>query len=202
MTFSENLKARRKAKGLSQEKLAELVGVSRQAVTKWESSLSSPSAENLMALSSVLGVSLDELTEISVGESRRQAVILHTNLTRIAIILQAAAWNICIQPWESERYFTASVFIRLFLLLACSVWMAMNLRYEKDAKQFRKNTRIEFIYCVVQAGAALTAKRTGHYFVGAVALILIVLTYILFINPRYMNRILVRSCSHRRDVPG
>lgn len=36
MSFSDNLKAIRKEKNLSQEELAELLGVSRQAVSKWE----------------------------------------------------------------------------------------------------------------------------------------------------------------------
>ena len=192
MTFGESLKAYRKAKGLSQEKVAEFVSVSRQAVTKWESNLSSPGTENLMALSSILGVSLDELAEISVDESRKHKVILRTNLTRIAIILQTVVLNVCIQPWESEKYYAASVFIRLLLLLACSMWMTLNLRYEKDAKQRRKNTRIELLYCVVQAAIALTAKYTEHYFIGAVSLICVALFYIFVINPKYMNRVLVK----------
>lgn len=40
MSFAENLKQARKQKGLSQENLAELLGVSRQAVSKWEQDLS------------------------------------------------------------------------------------------------------------------------------------------------------------------
>lgn len=44
------LSKRRIEKGYSQEKFAELPGVSRQAVTKWESNLSRPSSDNLMTL--------------------------------------------------------------------------------------------------------------------------------------------------------
>ena len=40
MSFSDNLKTIRKEKNLSQEELAELLGVSRQAVSKWESGVS------------------------------------------------------------------------------------------------------------------------------------------------------------------
>lgn len=40
MSFAENLKQARKQKGLSQENLAELLGVSRQAVSKWEQDVS------------------------------------------------------------------------------------------------------------------------------------------------------------------
>ena len=42
MTLAERIKARRAAAGLSQEKVAEAVGVSRQAVAKWESGQSAP----------------------------------------------------------------------------------------------------------------------------------------------------------------
>ena len=192
MSFGEILKEYRKAKGLSQEKVAEFVGVSRQAVTKWESNQSFPSTENLMALSSILSVSLDDLAGASVNESRRREVILRTNVTRIAIILQASALNICIQPWESSRFYSLSLFIRLALLLACSTWMALNLRYEKDEKQYRKNTKIELLYCLTQLTAALITRSTKAYFLGAVSNICIVLLYILIINPKYMNRVLVK----------
>ena len=40
MTFAEKLKSIRKQAGMSQEKLAEKLGVSRQAVTKWETGVS------------------------------------------------------------------------------------------------------------------------------------------------------------------
>ncbi len=40
MSFAENLKQARRQKGLSQENLAELLGVSRQAVSKWEQEVS------------------------------------------------------------------------------------------------------------------------------------------------------------------
>lgn len=51
----------RKKKGLSQEELAEKIGVSRQAVSKWERAESSPDIENLILLSQLYCVSLDEL---------------------------------------------------------------------------------------------------------------------------------------------
>ena len=47
--------------GLSQEALAAQLGVSRQAVSKWERSESSPDTDNLIALAALYGVSLDEL---------------------------------------------------------------------------------------------------------------------------------------------
>ncbi len=51
----------RKANGLSQEALAEKLGVSRQAISKWERAEASPDTDNLMALASLYGMTLDTL---------------------------------------------------------------------------------------------------------------------------------------------
>lgn len=61
MSFGENLKILRKEKKLSQEQLAEMVGVSRQAISKWESERAYPDIDNLIMLKSIFDVTLDEL---------------------------------------------------------------------------------------------------------------------------------------------
>lgn len=66
MSFSENLKQIRKEKQLSQEELAELLGVSRQAVSKWEQGLGYPEVETLLLLVGKLNVSLDALMDSEV----------------------------------------------------------------------------------------------------------------------------------------
>lgn len=61
MTLSEKLYALRKKRGLSQEQLAEQLNVSRQAISKWESGLSTPESEKLLLISNYFQVSLDYL---------------------------------------------------------------------------------------------------------------------------------------------
>lgn len=61
LAMAQRLVDRRKAAGLSQEALAAQLGASRQAVSKWERSESSPDTDNLIALAALYGVSLDEL---------------------------------------------------------------------------------------------------------------------------------------------
>ena len=61
MSLGERIKEQRKNCGLSQEKVAELVGVSRQAVTKWETEQSAPSTENLFRLAEIFGTTVDIL---------------------------------------------------------------------------------------------------------------------------------------------
>ena len=70
MTFAEKLKACRKQAGLSQEQLAEKLGVSRQAVTKWETDAGIPDIENIMAISALFDISIDELLSNERGEKK------------------------------------------------------------------------------------------------------------------------------------
>ena len=51
----------RRSKGFSQEGLARKLGLSRQAVSKWETGTADPSTSNLLALAKLFGVSAEEL---------------------------------------------------------------------------------------------------------------------------------------------
>ena len=61
--LSEKIYSLRRKSGLSQEQLAEKIGVSRQAISKWEGGLSTPELDKLKALSECFQITIDELTE-------------------------------------------------------------------------------------------------------------------------------------------
>ena len=61
MTMGEKIRQLRKEKGLTQDALAEALGISRQAVAKWESGQSAPATENLLKLANLLEAPLEEL---------------------------------------------------------------------------------------------------------------------------------------------
>lgn len=61
MTLGEKLKEIRKRFGLSQEQLAEIMNVSRQAITKWENDGGIPDISNLQELSKVFDITVDYL---------------------------------------------------------------------------------------------------------------------------------------------
>ena len=65
----------RKEMGLSQEQLAEKIGVSRQAVSKWERSEASPDTDNIILLARLYNISLDELlrTEDDIPQAEETA---------------------------------------------------------------------------------------------------------------------------------
>lgn len=67
MSIAENILASRAAAGLTQEQLAETVGVSRQTVAKWESGETSPDLEHAAALAEALGTTLDMLVSFDGG---------------------------------------------------------------------------------------------------------------------------------------
>ena len=61
MNFGDSLKKIRTNQGLSQEQLAEKIGVSRQAITKWETNRGLPDVENMIILANIFNMTLDEL---------------------------------------------------------------------------------------------------------------------------------------------
>lgn len=62
--IAQRLAEMRRAKGYSQEELAEKLGLSRQAVSKWERAESSPDTGNIIALAKLYGVTIDELLRV------------------------------------------------------------------------------------------------------------------------------------------
>lgn len=74
MTFHEYLARRRKALGLSQEELAAQIGVSRQAVSKWETGDVVPDLNRLLALAEALDTSLDALCGREAAETPTAAL--------------------------------------------------------------------------------------------------------------------------------
>ncbi|MCR5104491.1 MAG: helix-turn-helix domain-containing protein [Eubacterium sp.] len=68
MEFNNKLYELRKQKGFSQEELANRLNVSRQTISKWEVGESTPDMENLVAISELFEISLDELVLNKVPE--------------------------------------------------------------------------------------------------------------------------------------
>lgn len=83
MNFADKLKQIRKDRKLSQEDLAELLDVSRQAVSKWEQGVGYPEVEKLLLLADTLNVSLDSLMGV---ETAREDHSDNANVTGNIVI--------------------------------------------------------------------------------------------------------------------
>ena len=76
MTLGQRIQELRKEKGLSQEGLGEQLGVSRQAVSRWEMDGAVPEVDNLIAMSRIFGVSLNDLLQVEEGPSGPEAKVV------------------------------------------------------------------------------------------------------------------------------
>ena len=87
MTFKEKLVKLRKLKGLTQDEFASAVGVSRQAVYKWESGQSYPEVPKLLEIKLLFGISIDDLLdetyEVVLPEKKRRRRISEEAKRRI-----------------------------------------------------------------------------------------------------------------------
>ncbi len=75
MDFGDKLKQYRVNEGLSQEQLAEKIGVSRQAITKWETKRGLPDVENMIILAELFKLTLDELVLAEVKKQEAKAAV-------------------------------------------------------------------------------------------------------------------------------
>lgn len=78
MSFAEKMQKLRKERGMSQENLADVIGVSRQSVSKWESGQSYPEMDKMIALSELFDVSIDNLVK-DTSTSTEAAQNIHNN---------------------------------------------------------------------------------------------------------------------------
>ena len=99
MDLGKKILELRKKENLSQEQLAEKINVSRQAITKWENDNGIPDIDNLISLSKVMGISLDELVmgekENDISDIKHSAIKQRNSnctLYLVAVICSLIAW--------------------------------------------------------------------------------------------------------------
>ncbi len=204
MSLNESIKNKRQELKLSQEYIADQLGVSRQAVSKWETGQSEPTARNLTELAALFEISLSELVDpVKYSEEhdvnqkkqgkKRPDLIRRTNLSMLAIAIQTGFLYSCTQISyniidEKEIPDYRLTLIKVILLCVCSLWMIRNLMYEKDITQRKKNIHIELLYCIIQFIIALFTFYFKMGIIGLSLMIVVLLFYILYINPKYMKR--------------
>lgn len=107
MSIGNNLKNLRKNRGLSQELLAEKIGVSRQAVSKWETDATIPSTANLIKLADILGVDLTALTSDGILVQEKLLTFNHNLFYILGAIICLLGFMIGIYLSETSPIFIA-----------------------------------------------------------------------------------------------
>lgn len=125
MNISDRIQSLRKARGITQEQLADAVGVSRQAVSKWEAEQSVPDLERIVAMAEYFDVTTDYLLRgiepaptVQAREpvTARTMCIIATALDAAGLILGGGLW------FEYQNWLCVAVML-IFQLAAVTVWL-------------------------------------------------------------------------------
>lgn len=139
MNLADRIQQLRKRKGISQEELADRIGVSRQAVSKWESGQTSPDLEKIVLLSEFFEVTTDYLLKgVSPAQAQTEPgaqifTMAGSALNLIGLIAAAMIWY--------ERQTAAATAAGLILMVAgCVVYGIGILKADGEAKGRAKKT--------------------------------------------------------------
>ena len=125
MNISDRIQSLRKARGITQEQLADAVGVSRQAVSKWEAEQSVPDLERVVAMAEYFDVTTDYIlrgiepaptAQARERVSPRTMCIIATALDVAGLILGGGLW------FEYQNWLCVAVML-IFQLTSVTVWL-------------------------------------------------------------------------------
>ncbi len=102
MNLGNNISSLRKAKGHSQESLAEKLNVSRQTISNWEQGQTSPNPEQLLLLSKVLEKSTDELLGNRMLLEHKKYIPIYLSSVTICISI-AFIFLLCAKRFRNEK---------------------------------------------------------------------------------------------------
>ena len=134
MTLGERIRGERKKRGLSQEEQAEILNVSRQAITKWETDRGIPDIANLIRISEEFEISLDEL--IKGDNSVKRKIIYDNSMKRWHLLV--VVYLLAIVAYVA--YF--ALLYRIFMvgfLIATLFMLGFELRIIIKEKRYQKN---------------------------------------------------------------
>ena len=134
MTLGERIRDERKKSGLSQEELADILNVSRQAITKWETDRGIPDIANLIRISEEFEISLDEL--IKGDNSVKRKIIYDSSMKRWHLLV--VVYLLAIVAYVA--YF--ALLYRIFMvgfLIATLFMLGFELRIIIKEKRYQKN---------------------------------------------------------------
>lgn len=147
MAFSNNLTYLRKKHNMSQEQLAEVLGVTRQAVSKWEAGQSTPDVEKLLQLSELFLVPVDQMLK-DIEEENRQENGHDVLYTVLAFIALAIVWFtglilVIVNVFFNTQVLQVSILYCSYFMIAGSgiVFVAMLARHHIKKERRKQNEK-------------------------------------------------------------
>lgn len=138
MNLADRIQHLRKVKGISQEQLADSLGVSRQAVSKWESEQSTPDVEKIILLSEYFETTTDFLLKgiEPAQESERRCPAAVFSLA--GTLLNAMGLVSAIVIWFERQSVLAIGIGLVVMLLGCGIFLAGQVLDTKDKPRARR----------------------------------------------------------------
>lgn len=187
MGLGQNILERRKALKLSQEYVAEQLGVSRQAVSKWETGQTEPTAKNLVQLAQLFGITVSELIEpdeISLQAEAAPKEEKKPVKEFLAIVAYSAA-VILSTIRTNDPYFP--VFASVMILIPATI-MAFFISRQDKAVRLKMAVK-ELLYCVIlYCLAAFVSPQIGNVYT-SVLIAACYVTYVKYVRfPDWLNQ--------------
>ncbi len=152
LTLGQRISTRRKLLNLSQETLAERLGVSRQAVSKWEADGSIPEIDKLIALSKLFEVSMEWLLGVQTEQTNADGGLNESQLLMVEQITSRYKPVI-----KRSRLWTAGAWVMILLLLGISMF------YHFEANRIsRENSNTQNILDSILEEHANISNRVGQ----------------------------------------
>ncbi len=132
MTLGNKIAELRKEKGMTQEALANVLGVSNQAVSKWEANQSCPDIQLLPQIAEIFGVTLDSLFGREVTKEENMAVFENPIASETENVEAKGNYDV---PWEDDGKLRAVIYIGRKLVQAqdCTEASEITFTYEGAA---------------------------------------------------------------------
>jgi transcriptional regulator with XRE-family HTH domain len=166
MDFNQKLQELRKRKGLTQEELAEVLFVSRTAVSKWESGRGYPNIDSLKAIAKYFNVTIDELLSgdelLTIAEEDHKQKENHIRDTVFGLLDSGAAMFFCLPLFgqrssgiiqevsllsltEVSSYLRIVYFLAVLGMIVTGI-LTLTLQNKQDQFWFRYKSRISFTF--------------------------------------------------------
>lgn len=165
--FSQNLQKIRSEKNLSQEQLADKIGVSRQTISAWESGKASPELDKITAISKLFSVSIDELVgEIKTEASNFDKKEYEKNYSKIALLRASGIFilfsGIAFGAFFFEKGVIAGVGLMISLAISVPLFiLAKNTDELANNKLIKSKKSLENIFADSEIEFAAKNKILG-----------------------------------------
>ena len=122
MNIADRIQSLRKTKGISQEELADKIGVSRQAVSKWESEQSLPDMEKIILMSDYFEVTTDYILKGIENKKQEVSTINASIFMSIASALNFIGVIVSAAIWYEQQVVMATVIGLIMMAVGCVVF--------------------------------------------------------------------------------